>query len=79
MKRTTPPATLTLIACCVAATGMSSAAGQQPDLPRIAKPNQQFGIYGWVHRASLEPSVENAQRIRLCGTFTVSVADSNRQ
>ena len=46
-----------------------NAAAQQPDWPRLATAEQQFGIYGWLHNAALEPDAQSAERLRLCGSF----------
>lgn len=60
---------LVLIAIAVALVG--NMAAQQPDWPRRATGNQQFGVYGWLHTAALEPDPQRAERLRLCGSFVI--------
>ena len=59
-----------LVLAALAFTALApDAAAQQPDGPRLATADQQFGVYGWLHDAALEPDAQSAERLRLCGSF----------
>jgi hypothetical protein len=49
--------------------------GQQPDWPRLAREEQRFGIYGWVHAAMAQTEGGLPARLRLCGSFVVNTRD----
>jgi len=65
------------LALVVAFTLGGSTAAQQVDWPRRATENQQFGVYGWLHAAALEPDEQRAERLRLCGSFVTPASSAD--
>jgi hypothetical protein len=63
-----------LVVIAVTLVGRTSA--QQVDWPRRAAANQQFGVYGWLHAAALEPDPQRAERLRLCGSFVTPASSA---
>jgi hypothetical protein len=61
-----------LLAAGLLAGHADAALAQQPDWPRLATAEQRFGIYGWLHAATIDIRNGAPAGLRVCGSFVVN-------